>query len=402
MDDNRKLYLTVTPFFPTEDNFRGSFVYDQVKAIERDGRYRVEVFRPKSRGDRTVSYDVSGIKVHLFEMYQMPSYFFNGLSNGHNGRLFVDGVRRAGIEPSQVAVCHCHTSVFGALGLALKKYNGDMIVAVQHHDLDPYTIRNGKLAGWYPNLYYRARAARSVFEKVDLHICVSKAAERNLRLFPGQSEGIDYAPYTDKLRRLGNFRPAEISRSTVLYNGVDTSVFNPEGRKRNHSAFRIGCIGNFQELKGQGILLEALEILSSRRVAFEAEFIGTGPERAACERYVSENGLAGKVRFSSEVPHGALADFYRGIDLFVLPSVFEGFGCVYTESWACGTPFIACTGQGASEYIYDEDASKWLVRHNDASDLADKIESYINNPQPQRVRYPVDIDVLVKEYLDQL
>lgn len=44
----KPIYLVITELFPTSDSFRGPYVYDQVRAIEKDGRYEVVVLRPTS------------------------------------------------------------------------------------------------------------------------------------------------------------------------------------------------------------------------------------------------------------------------------------------------------------------------------------------------------------------
>ncbi len=46
--DYKPIYLVITPFFPSAQSFRGPYVYDQVKAIMCDGRYRVIVMMPDS------------------------------------------------------------------------------------------------------------------------------------------------------------------------------------------------------------------------------------------------------------------------------------------------------------------------------------------------------------------
>lgn len=403
---DKKIYLVVTPFFPTPDNFRGSFIFDAVRAIKHDGRFHPVVFVPKRPCDRRKEYVVDGVRVHLFPMLQMPSYFFNGLTNGINGRWFVNAVRKTGIKLRNVAVCHAHVSVFGALALAVKKENTRIITLLQHHDLDPYTIRNGKLADWYPNLRYRAIAARKVFEAIDVHVSVSEAVRENLRRFPGHAHKIHYTQYSRKLRKLKGLSRTSLKGSVVLYNGVDTAIFNTnrEGSERiiDKHHLKIGCIANFQDLKRHIDLLEALYILKKKGYYIEAELIGTGPELDSCKTYVATHGLTDIVKFKTEMAHAQLPDFYKNIDLFVLPSIFEGFGCVYTESWACGTPFIACEGQGAAEYIKPEDAHLWLCKQKDPFDLAAKIENFIINRPEQHLRHPIDINVLMKDFLNKL
>ncbi|MGA8868520.1 MAG: glycosyltransferase family 4 protein, partial [Candidatus Sulfotelmatobacter sp.] len=50
----------------------------------------------------------------------------------------------------------------------------------------------------------------------------------------------------------------------------------------------------------------------------------------------------------------------RSCTLFVLPSRFEGLGCVYLEAMACGKPAIGCRGQGIDEII-EHGTNGWLI-----------------------------------------
>ena len=159
----KKSYIVVTPFFPTPESFRGPFVYDQVKAIKECSDYEVFVFKPTSFRDKTDSYDYDGIKVILFRSIESPSYLFNGMFNGINANNFVNRFKSIGISIDSVAAVHCHTSSFGAYGLALKKLNPNIKVLLQHHDKDPFTILNGKFANWKLNSCYRAKKNIKIF-----------------------------------------------------------------------------------------------------------------------------------------------------------------------------------------------------------------------------------------------
>ena len=95
-----QIYICVTPFFPTPDSFRGPYIYDQVKAIRRTGKYDVMVFKPTTLNDKRDSYEYEGITVHLFPSVQMPSFFFNGLSNGFNCSMFLKCIARLELDIS--------------------------------------------------------------------------------------------------------------------------------------------------------------------------------------------------------------------------------------------------------------------------------------------------------------
>jgi teichuronic acid biosynthesis glycosyltransferase TuaC len=50
----------------------------------------------------------------------------------------------------------------------------------------------------------------------------------------------------------------------------------------------------------------------------------------------------------------------RACSVFVLPSRYEGLGCVYLEAMACGKPVVACRGQGIEELI-EHGKNGWLI-----------------------------------------
>lgn len=51
--------------------------------------------------------------------------------------------------------------------------------------------------------------------------------------------------------------------------------------------------------------------------------------------------LGEKVTFLVDFPYGQMPDFYRALDVFVLPSLFEMMGIVFVEAMACGVPVLA-------------------------------------------------------------
>ena len=397
------IYICITPFFPTPGSFRGPYIYDQVKAIQKTGKYEVMVFRPTSLKDKRTSYEYEGIEVYLFPHIQIPSYFFNGLTNGFNCKMFLKCVNKLGIDINQIAVVHGHTSSFAAYGVTLKKLNPHILTLVQHHDRDPFTILNGHLAKMKLNLYFRAKTNIKLFNRVDYHISVSHVVEDNLLSFPCPGKYESYLPYLDILERGKRLPSVSPMHLLILYNGVDLTQFYPVEGLRDKAIFKIGCIGNFQDLKGQIVLIKAAErLLRKGYEQLRVSFIGTGPMLDKCRSYVLNHRLTEYIRFEKEVHHKELLTYYNSLDLFVLPTSFEGFGCVFTEAYACGIPFMLCEHQGASEYIAEEDQEKWLFPKDDYERLSYLIEQYMENKYEQKLIYPYDIDVLVSDFLDQL
>lgn len=125
----------------------------------------------------------------------------------------------------------------------------------------------------------------------------------------------------------------------MIPNGVDTGVFTPvdEGERRAIRR-RLGLepdrpvmlfVGRFVEKKGMHLLRK----MAARFPAWRWVFAGWGPDDPAAwdlPNVVSVGAL----------PHEETPDYYRAADLFVLPSVGEGFPLVVQEAMACGLPVL--------------------------------------------------------------
>ena len=246
--DVRRYYICVTPFFPQADNWRGAYVLDQVKAIKRNSNYNVVVFlggNPKTHKD----YEIDGISIYYYKTRETPSNVLNGLFNSYNSSQFVKRVLEVGINPDDVTFVHCHVSMRAACGLALKKLNPNIKVLLQHHDLDPFNLRSGVIGRYNRfNIRYRARKAIQLYNKVDLHICISQACKESLLAFPGVRDGEIFEDYIKVVSNAKGLLPIVPKSTYILYNGVDTSLFNKDNKQlKNDNVFRIGCIGNFSE-----------------------------------------------------------------------------------------------------------------------------------------------------------
>lgn len=401
---NKKYYICVTPFFPSPGNWRGAYVLDQVKAIQKNSGYEVVVFMG-GRNEST-DYEMEGIRVLRYKTRDFPSNLFNGFFNGYNSRSFVKRVLAVGIKPEDVAFVHCHVSMRAACGLALKKLNPNIKVLLQHHDLDPFNLRSGiTLRNNKFNIRYRAKRAIELYNQVDLHVCISEACRDSLVHFPNPRPGEIYEDCIRSLKLCEDLPAIQAKDTYVLYNGVDTSLFNKDVALTplEKGVFRIGCIANFQELKDHITLIKAFERLHKDGYNdIVLSLLGSGETKAACKEYIEKHNLMQYVEWPSEVTHDKLPEYYRSLDLFVLPSFFEGFGCVYTEAAACGVPFMGCYNQGYSEYIPDDEKDRWLILPHDDMQLAELIIRHYKHKREQTLCRTFDIDDLIKDFINYL
>ena len=412
----KPLYIVVTPFFPSPDNWRGAYCYDFVVALKKTGRYRVEVFVPGKGGD----YTIGDVRVHGFATRQLPSNISPFIFSGWNQKSFLRAVEESGIKIEDVAICHGHTANLGIYPLAVKRMNNGCLTLLHHHDKESFGLNMGMFRHcWLYNMI-EFPILRTLHEKIDCHVFISEASRRNFLLAP-KTDGEIYEGYIRQMRWLP-YRPVKIQNSIILHNGVNIQIFNkgmgdkpnrPTPGDRMHRQLcqwqrsrdlaqscregLIACIANFIDWKNQITLLRAVRLLQEKEMKIKVIFIGSGPEMEKCRRFVKANNI--DAEFRTEVEHAALPDLYRAIDLFVLPSYFEGFGCVFTESWACGTPFITCEGQGMDDLIPAEVRNLWLCKPRDPEDLAAKIKYYIENRPAQQLKGEIDIDKLVPEFV---
>lgn len=399
----QKKYICVTPFFPSPTRWQGAYVLDQVKAIQRNSDFEVVVFKTNPLLEKEKDYVVDGIKVHVLRPLLMPSYILNGLTEGIVGRLFVRTLRTLGIDPHEVAFVHCHTASHAAFGFGIKRVNPDVKVLIQFHDLDPYTLRNGKWAEKRWNVRYRAKKSLSALNRADLLICISTPVLDNLLAFPKARSQEVYSNYLARLEHLKDFPSVKPRNTYILYNGVDTTLFQPQPVMRREDVYRIGCIANFQELKDHLTLIKAFELLHQK--GFEKivlSLLGSGSTKGECVNYLESHGLMDYVELPKEVTHEELPAYYNTLDLFVLSSVYEGFGCVYTEAYACGVPFMGVYDQGAAELIVPEERDKWLIQPHDYEQLALIIERQYKERNKQRLCKSYEINSLINVFLTHI
>jgi glycosyltransferase involved in cell wall biosynthesis len=136
-------------------------------------------------------------------------------------------------------------------------------------------------------------------------------------------------------------------RWRVLYYGIDLSPFTAAvdaETVRSELGIRkgarvVGHVGNFSPPKNHEFLVEV--IAQCRRHTRQVVFllVGDGPLRPRIQRAVAERGLGDAVVFA-----GSRADVPRlltgAVDLFVLPSLWEGFPNVTLEAQAAGLPVL--------------------------------------------------------------
>ena len=85
-------------------------------------------------------------------------------------------------------------------------------------------------------------------------------------------------------------------------------------------------------------------------------------------------GMTGEIIFTGYLPEQELVDFYNAAQVFVYPSMYEGFGIPPLEAMACGTPVIASNISSIPEVVGDPGK---LINPCNCKELEDALEALI-------------------------
>ncbi len=141
----------------------------------------------------------------------------------------------------------------------------------------------------------------------------------------------------------------------------------------------ILCVGNIEPRKNLVRLLEAFAIARKRGILHHLVIVGkAGKLSQAIYQKVLELGLTSVTHFTGFIDDSDLAALYSGADLFVYPSIYEGFGLPVIEAMACGCPVITSNVSSLPEVAGD--AALYIDPQN-TNDIAQGIERVLNDRQ---------------------
>ena len=167
---------------------------------------------------------------------------------------------------------------------------------------------------------------------------------------------------------------------TVITNGIDIERFTPYSLERRLDLRRqlnipeesivIGNIARFVEGKNQDLITAIVEYwVHNKGQNIFGLFVGYGPKKDGIIRWCEEHQIEKFVSFTGN--RSDTEDLYNCMDVFCLPSDFEGLGIVAIEAQACGVPCLVSLG-------IPEEANMKCVPF-EMHDLSESIETWSNN-----------------------
>ena len=166
----------------------------------------------------------------------------------------------------------------------------------------------------------------------------------------------------------------------VVPNGINLNQFTERSLTivKENGVKKILFIGRLHPVKGVKYLIRAMERVLKEIPEAKLILVGDGKEREMLETLSKQLSINNSVQFVGIVPHEKVHTFLQQADVFVLPSISEGFPNVILEAMACGLPVIATRVGGIPDIIIDG-TNGYLVEVKDAHAIAERILLLLQN-----------------------
>jgi glycosyltransferase involved in cell wall biosynthesis len=192
------------------------------------------------------------------------------------------------------------------------------------------------------------------------------------------------------------YKICQPGRLIKIYNGIDPdklkflvkedarhtlSKLLPRGGNLTPKAFLVGTVANLYKTKGLEYLVESAHILNTKYKIQNTKYIiiGEGKERGNLENLIKKYNLEDRIYLVGRVANAY--HYLKAFDVFVLPSVKEGFPWIILETMAAQVPIIA-TKVGALPEIITSNDQGFLIKPKDSQPIEDKI-NWVSKNQSQ-------------------
>ena len=181
----------------------------------------------------------------------------------------------------------------------------------------------------------------------------------------------------------------------IIPNAVDTKKFSREFSqnelnelklKLNKKESDVFLITTSRLVKKNAVddVIKSLKYLNTN-VKFI--ILGSGPDLISLKDLVELEDVSNRVMFAGQVEHDEIPKYLKVSNIFIRPSLSEGFGNSFIEAMASGIPVIATQVGGIKDFIFDaqknpnKKATGLFVNITDPRDIADKIQFLLDNKE---------------------
>jgi len=167
------------------------------------------------------------------------------------------------------------------------------------------------------------------------------------------------------------------SQIFIVPNMINTPAKKINNFSQKRTEYVIGALGRFVPEKGFNYLIEAISILRDRKYRVKLLIGGAGPLEIQLKKLAHGLNIGKNIEFIGWI--NDKENFFKTVDIFCIPSVFETFGIVALEAMSHQVPIIATKTAGASQ-IFEAGSDALITNTASNQGLADNIAYLIDNP----------------------
>lgn len=197
--------------------------------------------------------------------------------------------------------------------------------------------------------------------------------------------------FARKVLTVSEFSKKQIMQATrlpadkiqVTLEGVNAAQY-PKTTHKTTGLFQVLVHGAADDRKNISNILKAAKILAKQKKSFQMRIIGMDKAELDCttyEREALELGLEPFVKWGGSVPPEKLVNTYHQADLFLYPSLLEGFGLPVLEAFSCGVPVVTSHSSSLPEVAGD---AALLVNPQSPEDIAHAVKVMMERPELRR------------------
>lgn len=185
----------------------------------------------------------------------------------------------------------------------------------------------------------------------------------------------------------------------VIYRGINFSEWDTRPVKKltfkTNDEIILGNVGRLEKQKGQKHLIDIAKILQEKGLNFKIVIAGSGPLADELQTLVKKNKLEDKILLIGFQPD--VKSFLNAIDIFVFPSLWEGFGNAMVEGMAEEVVPVAFNLTSNPEIITDG-KNGFLIEYPNLSLFAEKIMFLAKHPRERKAMGELARKTVIKNF----
>ena len=158
---------------------------------------------------------------------------------------------------------------------------------------------------------------------------------------------------------------------------INTEFFKSNSKKNLHNPLRILTIGRLTWKKGYEYALKALSLLMDKQINFEYHIVGEGNYREAITYAIHQLNLTDNVILTGQISHQEVKKQMEWADIYLQPSIQEGFCNAVLEAQAMGLLCIVTDAEGLSENVVNGETG-WVVLKRSPEKMVEVIFSILD------------------------